>query len=108
MFEQSHSSNSIKTVLNKELKTIIGDALVSIPLEYRMVFSLREISGMSTAETADVLHISETNVKVRLNRAKTMLRQKVERMYAPEDIFDFNLIYCDKIVNNVMAVINNM
>lgn len=108
MFEQSQSSNSFKNVLNKELKTIIGDALVSIPLEYRMVFSLREISGMSTAETAEVLSITETNVKVRLNRAKTMLREKVERMYSPEDIFDFNLVYCDKIVNDVMAVINNI
>jgi RNA polymerase sigma-70 factor (ECF subfamily) len=80
----------------------------SIPLEYRIVFSLRELNGMSTAETAEALEISETNVKVRLNRAKHMLREKVERMYTPEDIFEFNLIYCDKIVDEVMKSINKL
>jgi len=78
--------------LNNELSNIIGSALISIPFEYRMVFSLRELNGMSTSETAEALDISETNVKVRLNRAKRMLREKVEKMYTPEDIFEFNLI----------------
>ena len=63
---------------------------------------------MSTAETAEVLDISETNVKVRLSRAKQMLREKVEKMYAPGEIFEFNLIYCDKIVNGVMKAINKL
>jgi len=54
------------------------------------------------------LDISETNVKVRLNRAKHMLREKVEKMYTPEDIFEFNLIYCDRIVDDVMKVINKL
>jgi RNA polymerase sigma-70 factor (ECF subfamily) len=50
-------------VLNNELSTCHRDALTSIPLEYRMVFSLRELNGMSTSETAEALDISETNVK---------------------------------------------
>jgi hypothetical protein len=45
---------------------------------------------------------------VRLNRAKQMLRKQIESMYAPEDIFEFNLVYCDRIVNNVMKAINNL
>ena len=108
MFESNQSTDTYRSVLNNELSNIIGNALTSIPLEYRMVFSLRELNGMSTAETAEVLDISETNVKVRLNRAKHMLREKVEQMYTPEDIFDFNLIYCDKIVNEVMKAINKL
>ena len=63
---------------------------------------------MSTAETAEVLDISETNVKVRLNRAKHLLREKVWEMYSPEDIFDFNLIYCNRITGVVMKTINNL
>ena len=63
---------------------------------------------MNTAQTAEALDISETNVKVRLNRAKHMLREKLETMYSPEDIFAFNLIYCDKIVHEVMKAINNL
>jgi len=108
MFESNQSTDTYRSVLNNELSNIIGSALISIPLEYRMVFSLRELNGMSTAETAEALEISETNVKVRLNRAKHMLREKVERMYTPEDIFEFNLIYCDKIVDEVMKSINKL
>lgn len=67
-----------------------------------MVFSLREINGLNVIETAEVLNITETNVKVRLNRAKTMLRKELEKSYSAEDIFEFSLIYCDAIVNNVM------
>jgi len=105
MFESNKSTDTYRSVLNNELSNIIGDALTSIPLEYRMVFSLRELNGMSTSETAEALDISETNVKVRLNRAKHMLREKVEKVYTPEDIFEFNLIYCDRIVEGVMKVI---
>ena len=73
-----------------------------------MVFSLRELTGMRTAETAELLAISETNAKVRLNRAKQMLREKVEKMYSPEDIFEFNLIYCNKITEGVMKALNSL
>jgi RNA polymerase sigma-70 factor (ECF subfamily) len=108
MFESSRSSDTYRYVLNNELSNIIGNALISIPLEYRMVFSLRELNGMSTAETAEALEISETNVKARLNRAKHMLREKVEKLYTPEEIFEFNLIYCDRIVDKVMKVIKEL
>jgi RNA polymerase sigma factor (sigma-70 family) len=107
MFESNQSADTNKAVLNKELSYIIGNALTAIPLQYRMVFSLREINGMSTSETAEVLDISETNVKACLSRAKHMLREKVEKMYTPEDIFEFNLIYCNRIVSKVMKAINN-
>lgn len=67
-----------------------------------MVFSLQELDEMSVLETSKALNITETNVKVRLNRAKAMLRREVEKMYTPEDIFEFKLIYCDTIVARVM------
>ena len=108
MFESNQSSDTYRSVLNHELSNVVANALLSIPFEYRMVFSLRELNGMSTAETAEVLDISETNVKVRLNRAKHMLREKVEKIYTPEDIFEFNLIYCDKITDGVMKTINDL
>jgi|SRR5687768_17386082 len=108
MFENNQSTDTYKSVLNNELSNIVGNALISIPFEYRMVFSLRELNGMSTAETAELLDISETNVKVRLNRARHMLRDKVEKMYTPEDIFEFNLIYCNKISDGVMKSISKL
>jgi len=108
MFESNQSTDTYRSVLNNELSNIIGDALTSIPLEYRMVFSLRELNGMSTSETAEALDISETNVKARLNRAKQMLREKVEKMYTAQDIFEFNLVYCNRVVEGVMKEIGKL
>jgi RNA polymerase sigma factor (sigma-70 family) len=90
------------TVMNRELGLIIEKALNKMPLEYRMVFSLREINGLNVNETAETLNISEANVRVRLNRAKSMLKKEIEKSYKPEDIFEFNLVFCDRIVERVM------
>ena len=103
----NNNSDTEKNVGNKELSVVIENAIKQIPLNYRLVFSLRELNGMSVHETAKVLDITETNVKVRLNRAKAMLRKEVEKMYSPQEIFEFNLIYCDRIVANVMNTIKS-
>ena len=105
MFTSDRHQDSAKILVNRELNQIIEDAIVTIPIEYRMVFSLREVSGLNVAETAQLLNISEANVKVRLNRAKTMLRKAIEQKYSAEEIFEFNLIYCDRMVNRVMSII---
>ncbi|MCO5232889.1 MAG: sigma-70 family RNA polymerase sigma factor [Chitinophagales bacterium] len=86
---------------NKELASIIENTLSKIPESYRIVFTLREIEEMSVAETAEILGISSSNVKVRLNRAKTMLREHIEKSYTPIELFEFNLIYCDAMVERV-------
>lgn len=100
MFNQK-PSNTSNTVMNNELKYILENAIVQIPENYRMVFTLRELNGMSTKETAHALNITESNVKVRLKRAKSMLQTEIKKMYSPEEIFEFNLIYCNRIVENV-------
>lgn len=105
MFSSQHPTDTNKKVVNSELSSVIENALAHVPLEYRMVFSLREINGLNVIETAEALSISESNVKVRLNRAKTMLRKEIEKSYTAEDIFEFNLIYCDAMVERVMSKI---
>jgi RNA polymerase sigma factor (sigma-70 family) len=99
------NSNQEKSLITKELGSVIENALRKIHDDYRMVFTLRELNGLSVAETAECMNLTESNVKVRLNRAKTMLRSEIEKLYAPHEIFEFNLIYCDKMVNRVMAII---
>lgn len=94
-----------KTVQNEELKDVLENAVHHIPESYREVFTLRELNGMSVHETAEALHISEGNVKVRLNRAKGLLQKEIKKAYSPEEIFEFNLIYCDKMVERVMTAI---
>lgn len=108
MFSNPNQSSTNTHVMNKELNTVIENALQQVAHDYRMVFSLREINGLNTKETSEVLSISESNVKIRLNRAKAMLRKEVEKSYTSADIFEFNLIYCDKIVNQVMHKINEI
>lgn len=101
-----YEANNEKYVMNKELKHVIENALQQIPRNYRMVFTLRELNGFSVSETAAALNIMENNVRVRLNRAKSMLRTQIEKMYSPEDIYEFNLIYCDGMVERVMKKIH--
>jgi RNA polymerase sigma factor (sigma-70 family) len=89
--------------VNKELGIILEKSLESLPISYRTVFVLREIEGFSVKETAEILNISSINVKVRLNRAKSLMQKEVERFYSGADIYSFNLIYCDAVVQNVFA-----
>lgn len=105
MFTHNHS-NTGRTVMNNELKHILETALIQIPEDYRTVFTLRELNDMSTRETSEALDISESNVKIRLKRAKAMLRTEIEKNYSPEEIFEFNLIYCNRIVKNVFSRID--
>ena len=81
-----HSTNNEKIAINKELGRVLENAIHEIPEDYRIVFSLREINGLSVAETAEAMNITENNVKVRLNRAKVMLRREIKKMYLTEDI----------------------
>jgi RNA polymerase sigma factor (sigma-70 family) len=104
----SNQSDAHKTILNRELNSVIENALRQIPEDYRIVFTLREISGLSVKETAESLALSESNVKVRLNRAKGMLRKEVEKSYTAEEIFEFNLVYCDAMVERVMGIIRTV
>ena len=105
MFLTTNHSDPDRSVINKELKSVIETALNKLPEDYRMTFTLRELTGSSVAETAELLNITTSNVKVRLNRVKIMLRKEIEKIYSAEDIYEFNLIYCDKIVNTVMKKI---
>lgn len=90
-----------RIVINKELAKILEESLQHLPITYRSVFLLREIEGFSVAETAELLNISQVNVKVRTNRAKAMLQKQLEKFYSSMELYEFHLSYCDKIVKKV-------
>jgi len=103
------AENKTATIVHsRELGTIIEQALDNIPLDYKMVFTLREMNQMSVAETSELLQISEANVKVRLNRAKEMLRQHIEKSYTATELYEFNLVYCNAMVDRVMNIIDKL
>lgn len=64
-----------------EIKDILDRAIGSLSLPYRLVFQLRDVEGLSTEETADVLRISVPAVKSRLLRARLQLREKLARYF---------------------------
>jgi RNA polymerase sigma-70 factor (ECF subfamily) len=55
-------------------------ALNQLPPSYRIVVVMREIEGLSTREAAEVMGVSEANVKTRLHRARLMLRKELEKV----------------------------
>ncbi|MFN3422227.1 MAG: RNA polymerase sigma factor [Armatimonadota bacterium] len=67
-----------------ELKRILEEAIQQLPESYRAVFLLRDVEGLSTKEVADILGISEGNVKVRLLRARLKLREILSRYFGDE------------------------
>jgi RNA polymerase sigma factor (sigma-70 family) len=108
--EEKHHQNSISMttpahlLMNKELSGVLETAIAELPEKYRMVFVLREVEGLSVKETSEVLMLEESNIKVRLNRAKTMLRGHLTN-YMRENVFSFHLIRCDRIVNQVFKAL---
>lgn len=105
---KNRNSDTGKMVGNSELKDVLEGAIQRIPENQRVVFTLRELNGMSVRETAESLEISEGNVKVRLNRAKAMLQDEIKKSYSPEEIFEFDLVYCEPLVKRVMAEVRKL
>lgn len=69
-------------VLDSELRAVLDKAVAALPETLRSVFVLRDIEGLSTAETAGTLGISEANAKVRLHRARLQLREQLSAYFA--------------------------
>lgn len=106
-YDDYHSETPLDGLMNKELKVILEKAVSGLPEKYRMVFVMREVQGMSTNETMEALDLGESNVKIRLTRAKEMLRNELNTYWQPDQLFEFNLLRCDVIVNYVMNKIKS-
>lgn len=68
-------------VLNDELNRILKKAILELPEKYRVVLVLRDIEGFSTDESAQILELTPSNIKVRLHRARLFLRDKIRNYY---------------------------
>lgn len=97
------TENPEATVMNEELRTVLEQTIDELPLKYRSVFVMREVDQMSIEETSESLGISAANVKVRLNRAKEMLRRRIGGVYHGAGVYHFDLVRCDRIVANVLS-----
>jgi RNA polymerase sigma-70 factor (ECF subfamily) len=64
-----------------ELEAILMDAVKALPPSFRTVFYLRDVEGLSTEETAELLSLSEGAVKARLFRARLRLREELAKTF---------------------------
>jgi RNA polymerase sigma-70 factor (ECF subfamily) len=91
----------------QELKRLLEAAVDALPETYRTVFMLRDVEGLSTAETAEGLELGEEAVKTRLHRARALLRRTIaDRLgSAAPAAFQFPAVRCDRVVSAVMTEI---
>ncbi|MFL6415543.1 MAG: RNA polymerase sigma factor [Bryobacteraceae bacterium] len=96
-----------KQALSREAVSILEQAIDALPRIYRSVFMLREIEALSTAETAACLDITAENVKVRLLRARQLLRAELYARVGANSsrAFQFMGDRCDRVVRNVLATL---
>jgi len=74
-----HRSDTITQ--NKELRIILDAAIGRLPAQYRAVFILRDVDGLSNQEVSEILGLSIPAVKSRLHRSRLMLRRRLQRYY---------------------------
>ena len=88
-----------------ELRLALERSLDAIPEIYHTAFVMREVEGLSTAETAECLEESEDVVKTRLHRARMLLRRELMSRAGSEagDAFRFHAARCDRVVAAVFA-----
>ena len=96
-----------RAAFGRELGTLIESAVDRLGDGYREVFMLRQVQGLSTAETAEVLGVSEDVVKTRFSRARHALQNDLlDRVGgASPEAFTFGQARCDAIVAHVMTEI---
>lgn len=71
-------------VLNDELNRTMKKAILELPEKYRLVLVLRDIEGFNTEESAQILNLTASNLKVRLHRARLFLRDKLKTYFKDE------------------------
>lgn len=101
---QSKEPSPEQDVLTHTMRIVLEAAIDRLPETYRAVFMLREIEEMSTTETADCLELSEEAVKVRLHRARALLRKDIytQTGAATAEAFHFAGARCDRMVSVVL------
>ena len=89
----------------KELGYVLARAIDALPPELRTVVTMRMIEQLTTKCTAECLDLTPANVKIRLHRARLLLRKWIDRWIGEEArrLYAFDGERCNRIVNNVMS-----
>jgi RNA polymerase sigma-70 factor, ECF subfamily len=93
-----------------ELGHLLEDAVMNLPEQFRSVLMLRDVEELSTSETAEALGLTEQNVKVRLHRARSLMRGWLfARVGAnAKEAFPFMGVRCDRVVASVFRTLQTL
>ncbi len=93
--------------MSRDTRALIEAAIDELPRDFRVVFMLRAVEGLTVEETAELLDIKQATVKTRYFRAKSQLKTRLmERIGdAVPSSFSFAGARCDRIVHSVFAKI---
>ena len=103
------SPNPEEQTSTSELGKALETAILAIPQQYRLVLMMRDVEQLNTSETAAALEISEENVKVRLHRARALVRKELFARAGAEaaSAFGFMGVRCDRVVATVLETIRS-
>src|SRR6202521_167504 len=98
------SEDPEKSMAQREIQQVVEHAIDDLPEAFRIVFITRVIEGMNVEETAEILGLKPETVKTRLHRARTMLRDNVEKKIGPVvmDAFPFAGKRCERLTDTVL------
>lgn len=103
------------SIMNPESKTIhresaafIEKAIDALPPKYKIVYMLKEVEGMDISEISKSLELTNSNVKVRLHRARNMMKDYLFKTTKTQNVFEFGNHKCDRLVEDVMKRIQNL
>ena len=99
----SSAPNPEQEVATAQTNYLLEAAILALPDSYRTVLMMRDIEELSTAETAECLDLTEENVKVRLHRARALLRRELYTRVGEKQpsAFSFMAARCDRMVKTV-------
>lgn len=89
-------------MIRKEAKELLENAIDHLDVKYKIVYMMKEVEEMSLKEIAIALDLTLSNVKVRLHRAKEMLKNELYELSSEKEIFEFGFGRCDRITEGVM------
>jgi RNA polymerase sigma-70 factor (ECF subfamily) len=105
MKEEEMSPEAVTS--STETRVLLEQSILALPIQYRSVVILRDVEEMSTEQTAAALDLTEEAVKVRLHRARALLRKELfARVGATSSsAFEFHAVRCDRVTEQVMRCV---
>ncbi len=101
-------TNPEKRFILHETVDLVEHAIDQLPEKYRIVYILREVEGLDNAAVAEFLQLTEENIRVRLHRARKLLKEELYKHSTQRPFFQFGGSKCHEVRKHVIGKIKEM